>query len=94
MAAVERPGPMEVEAGASPLVQAPRTTQYLTRELLSWATNALEAVAKTEEARNDRRAMDAILDAMKKLDRLYTPILHHEAEMAVLRQLEEVGARA
>jgi hypothetical protein len=93
MAVAERPDTRESQVGAPQPAQAPRTP-HLNRELLSWATNALESVAKTEEAQNDRRAMDSILDAMKKLDRLYTPIFRHESELAILKQLEETGARA
>jgi hypothetical protein len=61
------------------MFEAPRTTQYLTRELLSWATNALEAVFVTPECQNSPKARREVLAAMMTLDDLYTPIFHREA---------------
>jgi len=78
MAAEQRLGPMEVEAGASALTEVPRA-QYLNRELLSWATHALEAVFATPECQNDTVARRNVRAALLTLDDLYTPIFHREA---------------
>jgi hypothetical protein len=78
MAAERRPDPMEVEAGALFLTEVPRA-QYLNRELLSWATNALQAVMVTPECRSNNRALHSLRDALLQLDELYTPIFHREA---------------
>jgi len=85
MAAEERPGTREFEAGAPPLTgetpdgaSVPRT-QYLTRELLSWATNALQAVIVTPECQSNPKAHREVRAALLALDDLYTPIFHREA---------------
>jgi hypothetical protein len=84
----ERPGAREAEADAYVLAEAAGDPlgglaagppQYLTRELLHWATNALQAVMVTPECQGDVRAHRSLRDALLQLDELYTPIFHREA---------------
>jgi hypothetical protein len=80
---------MEDAAGARPLAAAPRT-QYLTRELLSWATNALEAVFATAECQASSHARRDVRAALLSLDDLVIPLVRREADAEEAHALERL----
>jgi len=79
MAAEPRLDPMEVEVGAGALTNVSRTHQSLNRELLSWATHALEAVFSTPECQKNDSARYNIRAALLSLDELDHPLYLREA---------------